>query len=132
MNFTKPAAVSAHGLGSLDPAALGRPCLLGSAVVALLLSFMATGASGAIATSGWPDYGGGYLNQHRSPYLSFGANPAILWSFDLAAIPTPGLKSGFNQPILLPDATVVFNTFDNLSSNVTVALRPNGTLRWYT
>jgi outer membrane protein assembly factor BamB len=84
-----------------------------------------------LADSGWPDYGGGYANQHRSPYKGPSASPRIAWTYDLQTIPTgQSFNRGYHQPILLPEGTIVLNTADS-DRDAIVALNPDGTRRWY-
>lgn len=83
-----------------------------------------------LADSAWPDYGGGYANQHRSPFVGPLESPSILWEFDLSTLPTPEFARGYHQPILLPDGTIVFNTADSANDQI-VALNQDGTLRWH-
>ena len=95
----------------------------------VILILPATRVFAQLANSPWPDYGGGYLNQHRSPSVGPSA-PQILWAFDLQTIQaTGGFKRGHHQPILLPDGTLVLNTADSTNDQI-VAINPNGTLRW--
>jgi len=82
-----------------------------------------------LADSAWPDYGGGYLNQHRSPHRGPAGAPTVLWTFDLQTIGAQGFQKGFHQPILLPDGTIVLNTADSSDDQI-VALNPDGTFRW--
>jgi outer membrane protein assembly factor BamB len=82
-----------------------------------------------LADSAWPDYGGGYANQHRSPYRGPASNPGILWSFDLRSLQIPQFQRGYHQPILLPDETLALNTADSSADHI-IAIRPDGTLRW--
>ncbi|HUT10442.1 MAG TPA: PQQ-binding-like beta-propeller repeat protein [Thermoguttaceae bacterium] len=82
-----------------------------------------------LADSAWPDYGGGYANQHCSPNRGPAGDPTVLWTFDLQGIGAQGFQKGFHQPILLPDGTIVLNTADSSDDQI-VALNPDGTFRW--
>lgn len=99
---------------------------------ALLCGYVVCCASialGQLADSAWPDYGGGFKNQHRSPYAGPSSKPLVLWEFDLATIPTGQFNRGYHQPILLPDGTLVLNTADTSNDQI-VALNRDGSLRW--
>ena len=128
MNFTKPAALYRALLQcrrALIPA-LSRAVYRGLAV----LLFMTASASGQLANSPWPDYGGGYANQHRSAFAGSSDSAQILWAFDLATISTGFPTRGHHQPILLPDGGIVVNTMESGNGQI-VAINPNGTLRWF-
>jgi outer membrane protein assembly factor BamB len=95
------------------------------ALIALCMAFLVgASASGQLANSAWPDYGGGYANQHRSPNRGPSTAPSISWSYDL------GSECAFHQPILLPDSSVVLNTEQSNDCPSTLALTSGGTLRW--
>lgn len=96
-------------------------------IASLLLA--SSRAFGQLANSAWPDYGGGYQNQHRSSLIGPAAKPHVLWQFDLDSLPIPQTQQGHHQPILLPDGTLVLNT-GTLGNDQIVALNPDGTLRW--
>lgn len=100
-------------------------------VSALTIAFAvsACGAQAQLAHSPWPDYGGGYANQHRSDYVGPSGTLSILWDYDLSALGTSSFERGYHQPILLPGGEIVFNTLDT-SNDMTVALNPDGTLKW--
>lgn len=98
-------------------------------VCGLLFFLGQESASAQLANSPWPDYGGGYANQHRSGYVGPSTTPKILWSFDLQTIQTGEFNRGYHQPILLPDGTVVLNTAD-VGKDQIVAVNKNGSLRW--
>lgn len=103
---------------------------LGAPVTAVLLLATLNSVSNAQLTdSAWPDYGGGYANQHRSPFVGPAGVPQVKWEFNLAVLTTTAFERGYHQPILLPDGTIVLNTADSGLDRV-VALNPNGTLRW--
>jgi outer membrane protein assembly factor BamB len=93
-------------------------------------AFTAPAATGpGLGDTAWPDYGGGYLNQHRSRYAGPSSTFVKKWEFDLAVIPTREFKRGYHQPILLADGTLVLNLADSSDDQI-VALTPQGTLRW--
>ncbi len=95
-----------------------------------ILVALAAPASAQLADSAWPDYGGGYANQHRSPYHGPTEDPAVLWAYDLQDLGARGFQRGYHQPILLPDGTIVLNTADGSDDQI-VALNGDGTLRWH-
>jgi outer membrane protein assembly factor BamB len=101
------------------------------AFASLLIALGTNCASAQLADSAWPDYGGGYLNQHRSPLLGFSSQPRVLWQFNLDSIGVPQVTQGYHQPILLPDGTIVLNSGGSSNDQI-MALNPNGTLRWFT
>ncbi len=98
-------------------------CLAGWLVLSASIS------QAQLADSSWADYGGGYKNQHRSPYQGPTVSPALLWEFDLESLGTSVFDRGHHQPILLPDGTIVLNTADTSDDRI-VAINPDGTLRW--
>ena len=100
-----------------------------SYVVVCFAQFIVASAASQLANSPWPDYGGGYLNQHRSPYAGPSSQPVLRWQYDLANLGVSQFQRGYHQPILLPDGTLVLNTADSSNDQI-VAVNANGTVRW--
>ncbi len=106
--------------------------LLRSATTLAVLCLVCSGATSAfaqLAESPWPDYGGGYANQHRSPNRGPSTTPYISWSYDLTTLPIS--VSAFRQPSLLPDGSLVFNVGATYGNCGTLSLTSDGTFRWY-
>jgi sugar lactone lactonase YvrE len=101
-----------------------------SLAVALAATFGPTVVvRGQLASSTWPDYGGGLANTHQANAVG-PANPTVAWTYNLANAQGRLSTYAFRQPALGNDGSIYFLTYPGLADQNVIALNPNGTLRW--